>query len=262
MHNLPKVGIDTHAHLDMKQFRDDLTEVLNRARESCLEKIGNVFLGPEAYRNRTAIFDEWPELFFILGIHPHDAGKADEGSIQEIESIIRSDSRIRAVGEIGLDFYWMRSPEQSQKNMLQEQLALAKSIDCPVVIHSRQAETECLEILLDMGFRDRPLLWHCFSRETAFAKKLLANGWTISIPGIVTYKNASVLQEAVKELPLSKTVIETDCPFLTPEPYRSRRNEPSYILHTAQKVAELQGLPLDKVWESTADNAKEFFQLP
>src|SRR6056297_1308802 len=261
MNDLATLGIDTHAHLDLKQFRDDLEQVLNRAQGKGLQKIRNVFLGPEAYENRPVILDEWPFIFFILGIHPHDAEKANQGTIQKIEKITQSDFRLRAVGEIGLDFYWMRSQEQSQINTFRDQLALAKSIDYPVVIHSRQAETECLEILLDMGFKDRPLLWHCFSRETSFAEKILANGWTISLPGIITYKNASGLQAAVKEIPLSRTVIETDCPFLTPEPYRPKRNEPSYIIHTAKKVAELKGTSLEKVWETTADNARHFFQL-
>lgn len=259
---LPKIGIDTHAHLDLDNLHTDLANVFNRAQKVGVEIIGNVFLGPEAYMKNRYLFNSYDQIFFILGIHPNEAKNVTAESIERIMQCFKNDSKIKALGEIGLDYYRNRSPRKDQLSIFKDQLKLARDCDLPVVIHSRAAERETLKILLDMGFKDRPLLWHCFSKDYDFACELRQRGWLISIPGILTYNKAETLQETVKQLSLKDFVLETDCPFLTPEPYRGIRNEPAFTVFTAHKVAELQQEDVLRVWQHSSENARRFFKLP
>ncbi len=259
---LPKIGIDTHAHLDLDNLLTDLSNVVIRAQKVGVEMIGNVFLGPEAYIKSHSLFYSYDQIFFILGIHPHEAKNATAESIEKMMQCFNNDSKIKALGEIGLDYYRNRSPRKDQLSIFKDQLKLARDRDLSVVIHSRAAEKETLKILLDMGFKDRPLLWHCFSKDYDFACELRQKGWLISIPGIVTYNKAELLQETVKQLSLKDFVLETDCPFLTPEPYRGIRNEPALTVFTAHKVAELLQEDVLRVWQHSSENARHFFKLP
>lgn len=259
--NLPPGGIDSHAHLDLEQFGSDLDEIIERAQKCGLAAIGNVFLGPEAYLNNKDLFASYEQVFFILGTHPHDAKVFNNDTINKIEQIINQDSKIKAVGEIGLDFYYDFSPREAQVKAFQEQLELARELDLPVVIHSREAEKETVTILLDMGFKNKKVLWHCFGKGKDLAEELLGFGWTLSIPGTVTYRKNHQLQEAVQYIPLTSMVLETDCPFLTPEPYRGKRNEPALIGFTAQKIAQIKEISTSDVWITTARTCQKFFNL-
>ena len=185
----------------------------------------------------------------------------DSTELDAINQALDQDQNIKAIGEIGLDFHWDRSPRDRQRSAFQAQLDLARDRNIPVVIHSREAEEETLDILLDMGFQDRPLLWHCFGGDSSLAEQILARGWMVSIPGTVTFPKSRALQEAVRGIPLQQMVLETDCPFLAPEPYRSKRNEPAYSVFTAQKIAEERQAPLTDIWEQTGQTAREFFGL-
>jgi TatD DNase family protein len=254
-------GIDTHAHLDLKGFGQDLERVLQRAREAGVSRIGNVFLGPEAYARNKTMFEGDPRIFFLLGIHPHEAGAADEAAVSAMAEHFRTDERLKGLGEIGLDFYRDRSPREQQIRAFRLQLELAAAMQLPVVIHSREADEESLRILQDMGWRDRPLLWHCYSREPDFGRELVSAGWMISVPGIVTYPGARALRESVRELPLEHLVLETDCPFLAPQPVRGQRNEPANIAFTAAAIAELKNRDIEEVWRTTSQNAVRFFGL-
>lgn len=262
-YQLPKKGVDSHAHLDLKNFGPDLPEVIQRAEQAGIELIGNVFLGPDKYFQNRDLFINFPGIFFLLGIHPHDAQKANHDYLNKIKTAFSEDNnkRIKALGEIGLDYYWNRSPQKVQRQIFQSQLRLAKENDWPVVIHSREAERETIKILLDLGFRNRPLLWHCFSGDKQLAKELITYGWMLSIPGIVTFNQAKKLQQAVKQIPLNVFTLETDCPFLAPEPYRGKRNEPAYIVSAAVKIAEIKDVEPRQIWTKTGQNAKDFFGL-
>jgi TatD DNase family protein len=260
-YRLPPVGIDTHAHLDLDNFGRDLGQVLQRAAQAGVSRIGNVFLGPEAFEQNKGLFEDAAHVFFLLGIHPHEARAAGDDALSDLAGHVRSDSRIKAVGEIGLDFHHNRSPRDLQIRAFRLQLELAAEMQAPVVIHSREADEETLRILRDMGWQDRPLLWHCYSREPEFGKRLVSAGWTVSVPGIVTYPGASALRESVRQLPLEHLVLETDCPFLAPQPVRGKRNEPANIAYTAAEIAELKNLDIEAVWRQTAENAARFFGL-
>ena len=258
---LPCIGVDTHAHLDLEPLASSVGTCLENARQSGLAAIGNVFLGSAAYARNKGLFAEAPWIFFILGNHPHEAASVDQDELDRITQALDSDPKIKAFGEIGLDFYRDRSPRDRQREAFQTQLELARSKEIPVVIHSREAEADTLHILLDMGFQDRPLLWHCFGGGPDAAFRILEQGWTLSIPGTVTYRNNPDLQAAVKTIPLERMVLETDCPFLAPEPYRGKRNEPAFTAFTAQTIAKLRQEPVLRIWEETARTARDFFNL-
>ena len=255
-------GVDTHAHLNLSPLRKDIPGAVSRAEQAGVERIGNVFLTPEQYLRDSPSFAGLPQVFFVLGIHPHEADSVDEGSMGELESALQSDPRIRALGEIGLDFNRERSSREGQRERFREQLELARQLDWPVVIHSRDAEEETMEILLGMGFRDRPLLWHCFGLDAEYASRILDCGWTISVPGMLTFKKADALCHAVSTIPLDRLVLETDCPFLAPEPYRGKTNEPSLIPLIAEEAARLHGTDREAAMRVTAETARRFFDLP
>ncbi|MFP4167302.1 MAG: TatD family hydrolase [Desulfonatronovibrionaceae bacterium] len=258
---LPLGGADSHAHLDLENS-GELEENLKLAYNCGISHIGQVFLGPEAYAQNNSMFDDREGVFFILGIHPHDAGKVRPGDISRIGDYIREDKKIRALGEIGLDYHYLFSPEQTQQDVFSRQLELAAQLDVPVVIHSRKAEKDTLRILEQAGFKDRKLLWHCFGQGPDMAREILERGWMVSVPGPVTYRKNHPLQEAVaKTLPLERILLETDCPFLSPEPYRGKKNHPNLLVFTARKTAELKGMEPETVWEKTGRNCREFFRL-
>lgn len=258
---LNRPGVETHAHLDIESFPDELDDVIKRARECSIAKIGNVFLGIQGYEENRHLFDDYPEVFFILGVHPNDAEKFNDAEAKGIREACSKDSRIKAIGEIGLDFYWNEVPQDAQYAAFRAQLHLAEELDLPVVIHSRDANDESIKTLEEEGFAGRPLLWHCFGADTETAKRIIDNGWYISIPGTITYRKNELPQEAVKTIPLDRLVLETDCPFLAPEPWRGKRNEPSYVAFTAKKVAELRGMDVNELWAACAENAYRFFKL-
>ena len=184
---LPSGGVDTHAHLDAENYEMGLTTVLERARASGLSRIGNVFLGPDAYLEHRALFADRLEVFFLLAEHPNDTAGFDDARAQRLLDCLRSDPRIRAVGETGLDFYWKDVTPEEQERAFRRHLELARQTDLPPVIHCREAEARTLAVLDDMGFRDRPLLWHCFGGDDALAREILSRGWHVSVPGTVTY---------------------------------------------------------------------------
>ena len=263
---LPLAGVETHAHLDMGGLEDEVEAALDRARAAGVARVGQVFLGPDKYRAGQALFADRPEVFFILGMHPHDAAQTTEAVLADMAAIFREDragrGRLRAMGEIGLDFYYPDAPApEVMLRAFRAQLELARSLDLPVVVHSREAGAESVAALDDMGFADRPVLWHCFGGDRDFARTILDRGWLLSIPGPVTYAKNGDLMEAVRHIPLDRMVLETDCPFLAPEPWRGKRNEPAYLAFTAAKVAELKGLEAAEVWRRTAENAAAFFSL-
>ncbi|BBD08802.1 hydrolase, TatD family [Desulfovibrio ferrophilus] len=258
---LPTGGVETHAHLDMEPFAEDLDAVLDRAEACGVARIGQVFLGPEAYEKGRGLFESRPGVFFLLGVHPHDAKGWTDETLSAMRAAFASDSRLKAVGEAGLDYYYDYSPRDVQRRVFAAQLQLACEVDRPMVVHSRDALDETFEVLEAEGFKDRPLLWHCFGGDTAFARRVLDNGWMISIPGAVTWKKMDELREAVEMIPMDRLVLETDCPFLAPDPWRGKRNEPAFIGFTARAVAEAKGLPLEEIWRVTAENATRFFRL-
>lgn len=258
---LPAGGVETHAHLDMEPLDAEVGAVLDRAVAAGVSRVGQVFLGPAAYEDGKARFADRDDVFFILGIHPHDAESANSANLDAIAQAFHADPRIKALGEIGLDFFRDWSPFEAQRIAFREQLSLARELDVPVVIHSRDAAEETLRTLDDMGFADRPVLWHCFGGDANLANEIVARGWLVSIPGTVTFPKNEAMRRAVAAMPLGAMVLETDCPFLTPIPYRGKTNEPAYLAFTAAEVAHIRDIEPAEVWHATARNAAGFFGL-
>lgn len=258
---LPLVGVESHAHLDLEDFDEDREEIIARARACGVSHIINVFLGPDALERNRSLFDGHPEISFLLGVHPNNADQFSDDILARMEALFRSEPRLKAVGEIGLDYYWERVPHDVQKDVFVKQLHLARELGLPVVIHSRNADADSVAVLEEQGFRDYPVLWHCFGSGMELAETVVGNGWHVSIPGPVTFRKTDDLQAAVARIPFDRLMIETDCPYLTPEPWRGKRNHPALIGFTAKRIAEIKGRPVEDVWQITGDNARRFFGL-
>ncbi|WP_419785695.1 TatD family hydrolase [Pseudodesulfovibrio sp.] len=258
---LAPVGVDSHAHIDLEDYDEDRETILERARQSGLANIMNVFLGPDAYERNRSLFDAHPEVFFLLGVHPNDAQKLTDEVFDRMRAHFLADPRLKGVGEIGLDYYWDDAPPALQKKAFVRQLHLAREVERPVIIHSRDANADCVDILEAEEFRDYPLLWHCFGADIPLATKILDNGWHISVPGLVSFRKTDDLQAAVARIPLDRLLVETDSPYLTPEPWRGKRNHPALVGFTAKRIAEIKGRSLADIWQITGDNARRFFGL-
>ncbi|MEG2172035.1 MAG: TatD family hydrolase [Desulfovibrionaceae bacterium] len=258
---LPLCGVDTHAHLDLEHFGENLEAVLSLARQSGISQIGNVFLGSKSYQDNAPLFAQHPEVFFILGVHPCDAHQCKAQELDALAQAFRSDERLCAVGEIGLDYFWHDCPPEVQKAAFSAQLTLARAVERPVVIHSRDAHDDTLALLEAHGFIGYPLIWHCFGGDTALAHRIINNGWHISIPGPVTYPANAALREAVKSIPLDRLLVETDCPYLAPAEWRGQRNQPAFAVFTAACIAKQRGLDPAELWEICGNNARKFFGI-
>ncbi len=259
---LPMAGIDTHAHLDIEQFANvDLDKLLYTARQAGIAKIGNVFLSTKAYDAGRERLGHYPELFFLLATHPNDSSAFDTLEKERMRQRFCTDERLKAVGETGLDYYWDDCPRTKQQHAFCLQLELARELDLPVVIHSREAEEDTLAILMEQGFSQRPVLWHCFGGDQKLADTILEQGWHISIPGPVSYAKNTELHQAVVNIPLERLVLETDCPYLAPEPWRGKQNHPALMVFTAMKIAQLKGISTEEVWLKSAETATQFFRL-
>jgi TatD DNase family protein len=264
---LPRVGVDSHAHLDgageerAAATAGTIAAILDRAAAAGVAQVGHVFLGPAAYGACRGLFAGRDEVFFLLGIHPCEAAKAAPGDVAAMEAAFRGDAGLRAVGEIGLDYYWDATTAPAQQRLFRDQLALARELDLPVAVHSREAAADTLAILDDLGFAGRPLVWHCFGGDAALAGEIMRRGFHLSVPGPVTYAKNTALAEAVAGCDRTRLLLETDAPYLTPEPWRGKTNEPALLAFTAMRVAGLLGMAPAELWRLTGDNARAFFRL-
>ena len=253
---------DTHAHLQFPEFDADLPAVLERARGAGVRWMLTIGTSVETSRAAVALADLEPDIYAAVGIHPHDASEADDQTFEELQKLAESSPRMVAIGEIGLDFFRNLSPREVQIEVFRRQLDLSRRVRKPVLIHCRDAHTETVEILRAEGVREVGGIMHCFSGDEAVARQCLDLGLLVSIAGPVTYPNARKLPAVVKMVPGDRLVVETDCPFLPPQPYRGKRNEPAYLPITAARVAELKGVPEDKLGAQMAENALALFGIP
>jgi len=252
--------IDTHAHLDLDDFDGDREAVIERARAAGVGRIITIGIGLQECRRAIEIAGAHPFIHAVIGLHPHNASMLDLAALDFLEQHARG-PKVVALGEIGLDFYRNRSPRSDQVRAFRAQLDLAAALKLPVVIHDRDAHEETLQILRE----EKPPcggVLHCFSGDVAMARSCIDLGFLISIPGTVTFKNASTLHEVVREVGLEHLLVETDCPFLTPAPHRGKRNEPAYVRFVAEKIAELKKTSFADVVERTGANACRLFGLP
>lgn len=254
--------IDTHCHLDMAAFADDLDQVLDRATAAGVGRIVTIGIDLASSEQAIVLAARYPQLSATIGVHPHDVGGLHDHDYAMLEKLYLDHSRhIVGYGEIGLDYYKNYAEPGEQKKHFTRQLELAHELRLPVIIHNRQADEDILELLKEAKPLEHGGIMHCFSGDLDFARRIIDFGLLISIPGVVTFKNSQTLQEVARSIPLTAMVIETDGPFLAPHPYRGKRNEPSYVVYTAKKIAELRQTALPVIAEHTTANAEKLFQL-
>ena len=258
------IFIDSHCHIDGEQFDEDRDEVVERARVAGVTAMLNIGTGDphsDDFRRAVAVAEKYENVYASVGVHPHDAMLYDDKAEQHLIELAAS-PKVIAWGEIGLDYYYDHSPRDVQRDVFRQQIRTAKELDLPIIIHSRDADEETVEILTEecsyRGFRG---IMHCFGGTAAMAEALMPLGFLISFAGNVTFKKADNLRDAARVVPLDRLLIETDCPFLTPVPFRGKRNEPSFVVHTAQFLADFYGITVDTVAENTTRNFLDFFKL-
>lgn len=253
--------IDSHCHLDADRFDDDRAAVITRAREAGVRRMVTVGCDEDNSRRALGIAATHPDVWATVGVHPHEAEKASD-AFDDVLIALAASERCVAIGECGLDYYYDHSPRDRQREVFARQVAVAKRVRKPLVIHVRDAWSECLDVLQAEGARECGGVIHCFSGSLDDAKKSLDLGFYLSIPGIVTFKSPGDLPEVVRMAPEDRLLVETDSPYLAPMPYRGKRNEPAFVVEVAKKVAELRGAPFEQVVEQTGRNARALFSLP
>ena len=257
--SLPEL-FDTHAHLHVPEFADDLAAVLERARAAGVQRLVTIGSDVATTTAAIALAARVDRVWATAGIHPHDAGEADEATFAEIERLAR-DPRVVAIGEIGLDFFRNLAPREAQERTFRRLLDLARRLGKPAVMHCRDAHAETLAILEEERVGEVGGIMHCFSGDVAIARRCLDVGLLISLAGPVTYPKPRALPEVARFVPADRLVVETDCPFLPPQGHRGQRNEPAYLALTAARVAELRGEPLEILGPRMSDNARRLYRV-
>ncbi len=256
--------LDSHAHLDLDDYAADLPAVAERARAAGVERIVCIGLWrePGSFGTALELAASRPELFSATaGVHPHECARVPEEDWAALARLAR-DPRIVGIGETGLDFHYDHSPRPVQIESFRRSLALAREAGKPVVVHVREADAACAEALAAEGVPPAGGVIHCFTGDAAAARRYLDLGLHLSVAGVITFRTAEALREAVRVVPRDRLLVETDCPFLAPVPWRGKRNEPAWVRATAEKVAEVWGATLEVVGEITTANARRLFRLP
>lgn len=249
--------IETHAHLYFDKFDDDREAVIQRAFDNGIEKIINIATDVESARKCIELAEQYKQLYAAVGMHPNDSAKLDDNRLAELRAL-SAHEKVVAIGEIGLDFYWDTCPVATQEKAFRTQIAMAKELEMPIVIHNRDAGRAILDVLKSEGTDGLAAVFHCFSEGIDIAREIVELGFHLSFTGNLTFKK-SELPAVAAEIPLNRLMLETDCPFLSPEPRRGRRNEPAHVVYVAEKLAEIKGLALSEVAAATTANAEKFF---
>lgn len=231
--------IDSHAHYDDESFNDDRQNVLDQIRENGVIGILNCAASYDSLKSTNALARDYDFIFGALGIHPENANEMKEDTLDEIKNYIKNNDKIVAIGEIGLDYYWDENPSKDiQKEVFIKQMNLAKELNLPVIIHDRDAHQDTLEIIKQ--FPEVKGVVHCFSGSVEFAKECIKLGYYIGFTGVITFKNAKKIAQVAREIPIEKMLVETDCPYMSPEPNRGKRNKSDYIEYIIRRIAEIK----------------------
>lgn len=248
--------VDTHCHLDNEKFNEDREDIIKRIDEE-LEFCVNIGYDLESSEKTVEYTKKYRNIYGVVGVHPVDITGYNDEIENKIEELAKN-KKVVAIGEIGLDYHWMTEPKETQQDGFRKQIKLAEKLDLPIVVHSRDAMEDTIKILQE--FPNVKGVIHCYPGSLESAEILVKN-YYLGIGGTLTFKNSKKLVNVVKNVPLEKLVIETDCPYLTPEPFRGKRNEPLYVQYVAEKIAELKEIPLERVIEVTTNNAKKLYGI-
>lgn len=250
--------VDSHCHLDFDDFEEDLEDIITRAKENGVTTILNAGNNIGELQQQLALSEQFPFIYTAVGVHPHNASEYEHITAQDIIDETRH-KKVVGIGECGLDYYYDYAPRDTQIRIFKEQIKASQETGLPLIIHTRDADDDTINILGE-AYKEKPFSGeiHCFSSSKALADFALSIGFYISASGIITFNKSGDLRDIFATVPLDRLLIETDAPFLAPVPMRGRRNEPSFVLHTAEKLAQIRDIPLEKLAEITSDN---FFRL-
>ena len=251
---------DSHAHYDDERFNEDRDKLLQNLKNEGVSYVINIGSCVETSLKSIELAQRYDFIYASLGIHPHYVEGIKDNDITIIEKEIKN-NKVVAIGEIGLDYYYDNSPRDLQKHWFLQQLKLAKRAKLPVIIHDRDAHEDTMEIIKKEDISSIGGVLHCYSGSTEMANELVGMGFYISIPGTVTFKNSKKIKDVVKNIPIEKMLIETDCPYLAPEPHRGKRNYSAYLKYIAEAIAQIKEIPVEEVAQITSDNTKKLFGI-
>ena len=252
--------IDSHAHYDDDAFDEDREELLSSVFESGIRKIINIGASMKSCRTTIALTEKFENIYAAIGVHPSDTKNLTQSDMEWLCEKSRLE-KVVAIGEIGLDYYWDKPDRETQKKWFCRQLALAKEVGLPVVIHSREAAADTISIMRECGAHEIPGVIHCYSYSKETAREFLDMGYCFGIGGVLTFKNAKKLKEAVAYIPMDKILLETDCPYLAPEPNRGKRNSSLNIPYIVQVMSQIKGISEEEVIRITSENTERLFHI-
>ncbi len=252
--------IDSHAHLDDDRFEGDRDEIINSLYDNDIEAVLNPGADLKSSKDAVLIAEKYPFIYAAVGCHPHDSKYMSDESMNIFKEMAKN-NKVIAIGEIGLDYYYDNSDRVTQRKWFREQIRLAKELDLPYIVHDRDAHEDILNIMKEEYYDGVRGIMHCYSGSVELSREFLKLGFYISLGGPVTYKNARVPKLVAKEVPFDRLLIETDSPYLTPAPFRGKRNEPKYVKYVAEEIAGIRNLSVDDLSEKTRENFKRLFNL-
>ncbi|WP_054707480.1 TatD family hydrolase [Bacillus sp. JCM 19041] len=251
---------DTHVHLNAEQFENDVEETITRAREAGVKEMIVIGFDEKTITRAIELAESDKDLYAAVGWHPVDAIDMTDNHLKWIEELA-AHPKVVALGEMGLDYHWDKSPKDVQKEVFRKQIALAKKVKLPIIIHNREADQDVVDLLEQEGAIEVGGVMHCFGGSVEIADRCIEMNFHIGLGGPVTFKNAKRPKQVAKHVPIERLLIETDAPFLAPDPYRGKRNEPAYVKRIAEDIAELREISYQELCEKTRDNAKKLFQI-
>ena len=250
---------DTHAHMDDRAFDEDRAELLTALPEQGLQLLMNPGCSLESSRNVVKIAANYDYIYAAVGSHPDVADEVNEAAIEEYRELCKLNSKVKAIGEIGLDYHYEDIPREIQLKAFRMQMELARELNLPVIVHEREAHEDGMAVIRE--FPEVTGVFHCYSGSAEMARQLVNMGWYIGFTGVLTFKNARKAVEVASSIPLDRIVLETDCPYMAPEPFRGKRNDPGKLYRMAEKLAEIRGLSVEEIHNITLENGKKLYRI-
>ena len=250
---------DTHAHMDDRAFDTDREELLSALPGQGLALVMNPGCSLESSRNAVRLAKEYDYIYAAVGSHPDAADEVNDAVLVEYRELCKLNSKVKAIGEIGLDYHYEDIPREIQLKAFRAQMELARELDLPVIVHEREAHEDGMAVVRD--FPEVTGVFHCYSGSAEMARQLVDKGWYIGFTGVLTFKNARKAIEVASSIPLDRIVLETDCPYMAPEPFRGRRNDPGKIYRMAEKLAEIRGLSVEEIQSVTVENGRKLYRI-
>ena len=250
---------DTHAHMDDRRFDCDLDAVLQGLSDRGVALVMNPGCSLESSKNAIALAEKYPFVYAAVGSHPDVADEVNEDVLEEYKKLCKLHDKVKAIGEIGIDYHYEDIPRDLQLKAFRMQMELAREVGLPAIVHEREAHEDGMAVVRE--FSDVTGVFHCYSGSAEMAKQLVDKGWYIGFTGVLTFKNARKAIETAQAIPLERIVLETDCPYMAPEPFRGKRNDPGYLFRMAEKLAEIRNLPVEQIHEITTENGKRLYRI-